>query len=414
MENKISLGSLGAALSRTTGKSKKHCDDFLREFFKLAAETLEQGESLKVKGFGTFKVTEMESRESIDVTTGNRLEIPSYKKVIFTPSKELAATINAPFQDFESVEMEEDMPEDALLEVCPEDFLNDENKVESGIIEAGSDEEAEDDNITYEGYTLIEEEKKIEELQKNSDKEELIETPEEPKYDNSIEEVMGIETKEEESVGEELMVEEPIQINSDDEEQRNEEPSVEDSRESYNFSGEPEIEDKERQRKRVRVYVHEEESVKSRFGIGFLTGALSMLVACLVIFIIGCFHDWWPEKIEGIKGLGSNEIPVVIEEPKQEEDIVDSEEETVSPEPVYDTVSTTRYLTTIAREHYGDFNLWPYIYIENESILGHPDRITPGTQVVVPDLKKYGVDPSNPEDVAQAKKLGQEIYAKYR
>ncbi len=38
----------------------------------------------------------------------------------------------------------------------------------------------------------------------------------------------------------------------------------------------------------------------------------------------------------------------------------------------------------MAKEHYGNYNLWPYIYEENKAILGHPDRIRPGTKVIVP------------------------------
>ena len=80
---------------------------------------------------------------------------------------------------------------------------------------------------------------------------------------------------------------------------------------------------------------------------------------------------------------------------------------------VYDTVSTTRYLTTIARQHYGNQHFWPYIYEENKAILGHPNRIKPGTRVVVPDLRKYGVDPKNAADIAEAKRREAEIYARY-
>ena len=80
--------------------------------------------------------------------------------------------------------------------------------------------------------------------------------------------------------------------------------------------------------------------------------------------------------------------------------------------PVYDVVTTTRYLTTIASEHYGNFNLWPYIYEENKAILGHPDRIKPGTRIVVPPLSKYGVNPKNKSDIDKAKKMGKEIYSR--
>ncbi|MDE6379049.1 MAG: hypothetical protein K2L11_01145 [Muribaculaceae bacterium] len=79
----------------------------------------------------------------------------------------------------------------------------------------------------------------------------------------------------------------------------------------------------------------------------------------------------------------------------------------------YDTVTLTRYLITMAREYYGNPDFWPYIYEENKAKLGDPDRITPGTMVVVPRLSKYGVSPNNPADVEKARRLGKEIYARY-
>lgn len=79
----------------------------------------------------------------------------------------------------------------------------------------------------------------------------------------------------------------------------------------------------------------------------------------------------------------------------------------------YDRVTTTRYLTTMAREYYGNHEFWPYIYEENKSKLGNPNRTTPGTMVVVPSLKKYGVNPKNPADIEKARSMGREIYARY-
>lgn len=79
----------------------------------------------------------------------------------------------------------------------------------------------------------------------------------------------------------------------------------------------------------------------------------------------------------------------------------------------YDAIGTARFLTTMAKEYYGNPDFWPYIYQENQAKFGHPDRIKPGTTVVVPNLNKYGVNPKNPEDVEKAKQLGKEIYARY-
>lgn len=81
---------------------------------------------------------------------------------------------------------------------------------------------------------------------------------------------------------------------------------------------------------------------------------------------------------------------------------------------VYDTVSETRYLTTMAKAHYGNYNLWPIIYKANEKKLGHPDRIRPGTKVRIPKLSEFGINPANKEDINKIKRMGGEIYAKYR
>lgn len=79
----------------------------------------------------------------------------------------------------------------------------------------------------------------------------------------------------------------------------------------------------------------------------------------------------------------------------------------------YDAIGTSRYLITMSRDYYGNPDFWPYIYMENEPKFGHPDKIEPGTTVVIPNLKKYGVNPKNAADIEKAKKLGKEIYARY-
>lgn len=79
----------------------------------------------------------------------------------------------------------------------------------------------------------------------------------------------------------------------------------------------------------------------------------------------------------------------------------------------YDRIGNSRFLITMAREYYGNADFWPYIYEENKTKFEHPDKIKPGTTVLVPDLKKYGVDPKNPDDISKARKLGREIYARY-
>ena len=74
-----------------------------------------------------------------------------------------------------------------------------------------------------------------------------------------------------------------------------------------------------------------------------------------------------------------------------------------------DTVGRTRFLTTMAREYYGDLNFWVYIYEENKSIISDPNHIEAGTVVIIPPASKYGIDKNDPESVAKAKAKSAEI-----
>lgn len=117
---------------------------------------------------------------------------------------------------------------------------------------------------------------------------------------------------------------------------------------------------------------------------------------------------------DSIARLRSDSLRVTsVENPTAEEvDTHPSDMKTITP--VEDVITTTRYLTTVAREHYGNDAFWSYIYEENKSFLGHPDRIRPGTKIIVPPLSKYGVNPKNPDDIKKAKRKGVEIYSRYR
>ena len=104
MENsKISLIDLAKALAKRKKLAQREADAFVRAFFDLIQEQLLAGEAVKIKGFGTFKITEVGSRESVNVNTGERFTIEGHNKVSFTPDKTLANHVNRPFAEFETV-----------------------------------------------------------------------------------------------------------------------------------------------------------------------------------------------------------------------------------------------------------------------------------------------------------------------
>ena len=113
MNAKISLPELIDQLSRKNNCTKKEAEQFLKEFFSLAADTVIRGENLKINGLGQFRSVWVEPRASVNVRTGEPMEIPGHYKLSFSPDKAMREAVNAPFSCF-------------IPEVLPDDVLTDE------------------------------------------------------------------------------------------------------------------------------------------------------------------------------------------------------------------------------------------------------------------------------------------------
>ena len=113
MNAKISLPELIDQLSRKSDCTKKEAEQFLKEFFSLAADTVSRGENLKINGLGQFRSVWVEPRASVNVRTGEPMEIPGHYKLSFSPDKAMREAVNAPFSCF-------------IPEVLPDDVLTDE------------------------------------------------------------------------------------------------------------------------------------------------------------------------------------------------------------------------------------------------------------------------------------------------
>lgn len=83
-----------------------------------------------------------------------------------------------------------------------------------------------------------------------------------------------------------------------------------------------------------------------------------------------------------------------------------------APEPVYDTVSSTRYLTTMARDHYGKKSYWVFIYQANPQ-LRNPNAISPGTRVEIPPRSSFAEATDSATD-AKAQRLLNELSKRYK
>lgn len=107
MAGKLYKGDIQEILVRETGMTDTEASEAVRQFFGHIISALETDRYVKVKNLGTFKLIDVEARQSVDVTTGGRIEIPEHKKVSFVADSALKDLINKPFSHFETVELKE-------------------------------------------------------------------------------------------------------------------------------------------------------------------------------------------------------------------------------------------------------------------------------------------------------------------
>ena len=111
MNEKKTIQNIIEILSEKQGMDKKDAELFVKGMFDLIEEALATEKYVKVKGLGTFKLTEVDSRASVDVNTGERIEIQGHTKISFTPDSTLKELINKPFSHFETVILDDEANE---------------------------------------------------------------------------------------------------------------------------------------------------------------------------------------------------------------------------------------------------------------------------------------------------------------
>ncbi|KAA6343883.1 DNA-binding protein HU [termite gut metagenome] len=107
MNEKLNTQDVIDALAQKHSMNKKDAALFVKELFLLIEESLEKDKIVKLKGLGTFKVVKINSRESVNVNTGERFVIPEHRKISFIPDTELSNILNKPFAHFETILLDE-------------------------------------------------------------------------------------------------------------------------------------------------------------------------------------------------------------------------------------------------------------------------------------------------------------------
>lgn len=339
MENKITLSQLARTLAQKMGMPQKKAEAFLKEFFDSIAENVKTDKLVKVKGLGTFKLIDVNDRESVNVHTGERIVIPGHSKLSFTPEASLRDAVNRPFADFQTV------------------VINDETNLED--MERVPQEEPE---------AVVEPE--------------TVEQQEEPEV-----------ALEQESAAEQVTpsAEESEELPSSEPEKSEPEPVVEVEEEVVAV---PE----EKKEEPVKQETVKEEQKKSRGGAKTFVMIVVALLLCVFSYFVGHYsllEGLLPkQKQEPVKQQVVEAAPDTIKaEPVQVEPVEEVQYAQV-PDGKYKIVGTRKthvmkpgdYITRIALKEYGDKEMAQYIIVHNA--FPNPDKVPIGQEIKLPELKE--------------------------
>ena len=390
MNEKITLQDIVNLLCEKQGISPKEAETFVRTMFDVIEEALINEKYIKIKGLGTFKMTEVNTRESVHVNTGERIEIQGHSKVSFTPDTSMKGLINKPFSHFETVVLNEGVElEDTVVEETEEAKVSETTVVPETTtpIEEPTIAPAEEEATPAEEATSEEE---IAPTEKPIEEETITEEPviEEPAVEEAVEETATEEPVAEEPITEEPVIEEPVIAESEPE------VPVEET------VLEEKIEEKP-------VFIEEK---KEKNTNRILWGIIIVLVLIILFGFYWLFmrSDTPTEVAPTIPTQEEVVTPTPTEEEKQPEDTLETvpyvklSAEELSNERVPSLADTLDYQIIGTKEEYtlqkgetiirasvkffGSKKYWPYIVKHNMDVLKDPDNIPAGTQVKIPVL----------------------------
>ena len=147
---KSAIQLISSALAKQHNLSADDAAAFVDAFFDIISSELKNGNQVKIKGLGTFKVQAVKPRESVNVNTGERVLIEGHDKISFTPDTVMKELVNKPFSQFETVVINDGVDTEELERIPAEDS--------SDEVKSELDDDATTKN-TSEEKLLVEEER---------------------------------------------------------------------------------------------------------------------------------------------------------------------------------------------------------------------------------------------------------------
>ena len=121
---KTAIQQIISALAKQYNLSAAEASAFVDAFFEIVSSELKNGNQVKIKGLGTFKVQAVKPRESVNVNTGERVLIEGHDKISFTPDTVMKELVNKPFSQFETVVINDGVDTEELERVPAEEDID--------------------------------------------------------------------------------------------------------------------------------------------------------------------------------------------------------------------------------------------------------------------------------------------------
>lgn len=427
MNERLTIQDLTDLLAAKHSMAKKDAEAFVKEFFLLIEQALESEKTVKIKGLGTFKLIDVDSRESVHVHTGERFQIKGHTKVSFSPDTSLRDAINKPFAHFETVALNENtVLEDTLMEDSDEDEAVEEEPMtvdEPTIVETVYAEEISEQQAEVEEQMIAESiDENIEELEE----EEMPVVDEQPDF--------------EENKPEEISEEQPNENPVDENTEASAEAIIEQELLKANLKPiTPLVPPQPELAESAEPDYKKENTNKEKSPVPYLiTIIILVLLLCggVVLFIYypdifssssagkdnvvdvpvttqpvqpGALvpdtidrKDTVAQAIPAVPDVAAEEQPVA---PKEEAKAPAKTENKVVQQPqtsayldsaTYKITGTkTKYtikegetLTRVSLRFYGTKAMWPYIVKHNPDVIKNPNNVPYGTTVKIPELTK--------------------------
>jgi integration host factor subunit beta len=107
-------------VSKVVEMTRKDSETIVETIFESIVNSLQKGEKIEIRGFGSFRTRQRQSRIGRNPKTGSRVEVPSKRIPFFKPSKELRDLVNHSAQvGGSAAEPDSAIPERSLDENAP-------------------------------------------------------------------------------------------------------------------------------------------------------------------------------------------------------------------------------------------------------------------------------------------------------